>query len=406
MNKWAWNTFTVYNGKTASCHRVTPTIVPLDQFDTLHNSPEVLNDRKLMLQGKWPENRGCEYCKNIEMAGGMSDRLWHNMIPGETPKDFNLDQPIDRNLVTPSILEVYLDNTCDLACVYCLPHQSSKINNELVKYGANVIGLTPVEKNPNYLQYKELFFSWLGKNCSSLRRLSILGGEPFLQKDFWKLLEFLSQHKHPELTLSINSNLNCNADTLRKFIDIIKNLLIERRIKDVQVEASLDCWGPQAEFIRYGLSLNRWQENFEYLTKIKWLKLTVHQVLTSLSIGTAATLQEKIADYKKINPKIKQSYFLVDGPNDAIYQLTIFKSDIFKQQLNELLETFPVTTEWDKNNKNKLEGCVKYCHTGTHNEERLILFKNTLDQIDLRRNTNWKNLFPVVNQYFLDYNIK
>ena len=143
--KWAWNTFRLYNATSSSCHRVNPVAVPLDKFDDFHNTPEVLNDRQKMLAGKWP-GRGCEYCEDVEKQGGVSDRLYHNDIPGLTPVDFD---PLGDQRVTPRIVELYLTNACDLACVYCLPGFSSRINNELKKYGPYPIGITPITQVSN-----------------------------------------------------------------------------------------------------------------------------------------------------------------------------------------------------------------------------------------------------------------
>ena len=100
--KWGWNTFRLYNATSSSCHRVNPVAVSLDKFDDFHNTPEVLNDRQKMLAGKWP-GRGCEYCENVEKQGGVSDRLYHNNIPGLTPVDFD---PAGDQKVTPRIVEL------------------------------------------------------------------------------------------------------------------------------------------------------------------------------------------------------------------------------------------------------------------------------------------------------------
>ena len=43
--KWGWNTFRLFNATSSSCHRVTPVAVSLDNFDSFHNTPEVLNDQ-------------------------------------------------------------------------------------------------------------------------------------------------------------------------------------------------------------------------------------------------------------------------------------------------------------------------------------------------------------------------
>jgi len=185
--KWGWNTFRLYNGTSSSCHRVDTVSVTLNNFDDFHNTPEVLNDRQQMLAGQWP-GRGCEYCQNVEKQGGVSDRLYHNNIPGLTPVDFD---PAGDQKVTPRIVELYLSNTCDLACVYCSPIFSSRNNEELKKYGPYPVGIMPVKQISNRDQYFSAWLNWVDRNYQSIETISILGGEPFLQKELWSILEFV-----------------------------------------------------------------------------------------------------------------------------------------------------------------------------------------------------------------------
>lgn len=399
--KWSWNTFRLYNGTSSSCHRVDPVAVALDNFDNFHNTPEVINDRQKMLTGQWP-GRGCEYCQNIENQGGLSDRLYHNNIPGLTPVDFD---PVGDQKVTPRIIEIYLSNTCDLACIYCLPIFSSKNNQELKKYGTYPIGIMPVKQIDNREQYFTAWLNWLDKNYQNIKFISILGGEPFLQKELWSILEFIKNKQNQNLTVAINTNLNSSTSVVKRFVETCKELIVTKKIKNVQINASLDCWGPQAEFIRKGLDLKQWQENFEYLIHHKWLSITVHQVVTSLSIGTALELQNRIAEYKNQNPKITQAYLAVDSGYEEIYHPSIFGSTFFKSKLDELLEKYPITTEWDLETRKRLEGLCSMINAQKPDWPRLGKLQDTLDMIDQRRGTDWKMLFPHINQYFIENKI-
>lgn len=394
--KWAWNTFRLYNGTSSSCHRVKTVQVYIENFDHFHNTPEVINDRKLMLEGKWP-GRGCEYCQSVEQQGGMSDRLYQNQIPGLTPVDFSLDYSAS---VTPKISEIYLTNTCDLACVYCRPIYSSKINHELKKFGPYPIGIESVTELSNRDQYFSAYMSWLDQNYQHLTRLSIQGGEPLLQKEMWGILDFVSTRVNHDISIAINTNLNADTITLKKFIDKCKELLARKKIKRLDICCSLDCWGPQVEFIRYGLSTDKWRHNFEYLIQHKWLTVSVHHVVTALSIATTKQLQDIIKEYKKINPKIMQEYHLVDSGYEEIYHPTIFGSEFFKIKLEQLLEEFPLTTAWDNQARLRLEGICKLMSAARPDPLRLTKLHATLDITDQRRGTNWKSLFPEIHEYF------
>ena len=109
QSKWTWSTIYLNMLSTASCHRVNPVPFDIDEFDNFHNITKKINDRKLMLEGKWPTG-GCEYCKDIEDAGGWSDRQHNLDIRGLTPPELE-SNPIEIH-VSPRIVEIFAQNTC------------------------------------------------------------------------------------------------------------------------------------------------------------------------------------------------------------------------------------------------------------------------------------------------------
>ena len=398
--KWGWNTFRMHTGTSSSCHRVKPEFVPIEQFDQFHNMPMVLADRALMRKGEWPNGRGCEYCKTVEDGGGISDRLYHNQLPDQAPLSFG-----ESDYVVPSISEIYLENTCDLACVYCIPQFSSKINNELNTFGPNVIGLTPLPKLADGDRYFEKYLEWFDQHSHKLTRLSLMGGEPMLQKNLWVLLDFLKSKNNPNLEININSNLNSSKSTIERYVNTIKELILNKSIKRADIQASIDCWGPQQQFIRYGLDLDQFQNNFEYLTQHKWLRLSIHQVVTSLSIKTTNELQKHIASWKRINPRIGQEYFSVDGANYETLHSEIFGNRFFAKELENIANNFVCNNEYDNINKSRLVGIINVQANSNINHGRLQKLLLTLNQLDQRRNTSWRMLWPEIDEFFTEHKV-
>lgn len=395
--KWSWNTFRLYTGKSSSCHRIKSSFVHPEDFDNFHNTPEIMHDRELMLKGIWPRGRGCEYCKDIEDSGGISDRTYHNSMEDFLP----IDLSTDRLKSSPRVLELYLDNVCDLACVYCIPQFSSKINSELMRFGPNVLGESHVKKSEYHSQYLDLIIRWLEENARKLKRLSILGGEPLLQKEFWNLLEWLSDHHHPDLELNLVTNLNSPIEKVELLIDRARSLISKKQIKRLDISASIDCWGPQQQFIRYGLDLDRWEENFHYLVKQKWLVLAVHPVITSLSIHTAKEMQDRINGFKKVKSNLRIDYHLVDGIAQELYHPNIFDKSFYGSKMDELVDGF----EGDDASKGRLMGIVKLMENASHEHNKLKRLKAQLDQYKIRRSLDWKEVFPEVDSYFRERNV-
>ena len=400
--KWAWNTFYTSTGESSSCYRVREESIDLDNFDIqFHNTPRVIDDRHRMQAGEWPESsRGCMYCKNIEDSGGVSDRTFSNNLPLTSEVNFETD------ITTPLISEVYLNNTCDLGCVYCSPELSSKINSELIQYGVNTAGQIPIVKFDKQAAYTEKYLTWVGKNYSSLRRLSVLGGEPLLQKEFWKLLDDADARSNPKLEIAINTNLNASFDTIVKLVDKAKQLVKKRKIKRFDIVCSLDCWGEQAEFVRYGLNLDRWQKNFEYLLKHKWLYISFVHVVSSLTIKTMEDMQKILTEYKKQGHRISQGYHLVTGEvSTELYHPLAFGSEFFKKQLTSLTDNYQTVASWDDEDKKRIVGISKFLTNGDipPDTDRLHKLRNRLDEFDSRRGTDWKSLYPEINEFILKH---
>lgn len=402
--KWGWNTFRLYNGKSSSCHRIDPVFVPLDDFENFHNTPEVLNDRRLMFQGQWPTGRGCEYCKDVEAAGGISDRLFHNEMEELTPVDFG-----NGNLhVTPRIQEIYLNNTCDLACMYCAPNFSSKINQELKKLGPlpTMMHIQPLNRSPDQQKYLAKMLEWLDKNYHNLRRFLMQGGEPFLQKEFFQVVDHMETLSNPDLEFSVNSNLNADTKIFEEFVPRVRKLLLDRRIKRFDITCSIDCWGPAQEFIRFGLNLEQWKKNFEFLSQHRWIYISTGHTITSMSLHSMPALLKMLNDYEQNQGlKYNQTFGYVDGPTQILYDPINFGGKFFKDVMDEILELAPRRTDQQKRNHERLTGIVQYIKNSQPDRERLKRLYQTLDHYDVRRGTDWKSVLPEIYQYFLENEI-
>ena len=151
--KWSWTTLYLNSGVSRTCHRTTEVKLTPENFNNFHNNSEVLEDRRRMLNGEWPD-KNCSYCRNIEEAGGISDRNIQADLPGHIP--IELENNPNSVVVSPTIVEVYFDNTCNLKCLYCGPYFSSLWNAENVKNG-----LPAFNKSKNIEANKQKLFDWL-----------------------------------------------------------------------------------------------------------------------------------------------------------------------------------------------------------------------------------------------------
>lgn len=391
--KWTWNTIRLYNGSTSSCHRVNGDLVTSENFSTFHNTPKKLADRALMLKGQWPTG-GCEYCKKIEDAGGYSDRHLHLSIPDLIPPELETNnQAIE---VTPRVVEVYLDNVCNMACLYCWDGFSSKIQQENQKFGRfesqDVVIDNYAKKALDHESLQTSFWSWLSTNCHMLERLHILGGEPFFQEQFITCLDFFEQHPCPNLEFNVVSNLMIKHHKFQKIITRIKDLVARRHFKRFDLTCSIDCFGAEQEYVRYGLDLDQWRQNFEYLVKEKWIYLSINQTLSCLTIKTIPDLLayiNQLGDNRKIN-----QFFSTTVDTHEFLHPDTFGAGYFDEDFEKILFLMPDQTKQQQHARAYMQGIQKQINKTARNDLKISQLIVFLNEIDRRRGLDWKKTFP------------
>jgi pyruvate-formate lyase-activating enzyme len=409
MLKWSWSTINMETGSSSSCHRVNYDPIDPDNFADFHNLPAKVQAREAMIRGEWP-GHGCEYCQNVENAGGVSDRMMtmerHHGLDKLPPELLN--NPVATE-VTPTILEVYFNNTCNLSCLYCGPSVSSKWNDELRKFGDIEIGnfrqKLHVSNNDRYEQMVNSLWQYLEENqrYKIIRHYQILGGESLLQKELDQSVDFWASHPNPSLTINLITNLMLPHHQFVKKIQKFESLVQQEAIYMLELTASLDCWGPQQEYARHGLELDTWQKNFEYMLDKTWCKLAVHSCISSLSIKTMSELIDKINywnTFRAPDQEIEHNFDMVIGEKQRINGMhpANFGPGVFDQDFAKIIELMPVGTEKQRTNRDQMIGQAKFIANSQCRPESIALLQAYLDEIDRRRNTNWKILFPWLDQ--------
>ena len=403
--KWAWSTVYLGQGTSSSCHRTDQAPIPPDNFASFHNLPNKVAARELMRTGSWPQG-GCQYCEKIEAAGGMSDRQYQLHAGHEadrTPEEL-LANP-EANEVVPTILEVYFNNVCNMACLYCGSHFSSKWEEENRRFGVfeqdRVRFGYNQEWNPNYEKMLSDFWRYLDENnrYQKIRYYQILGGEPFFQKEFDTSLEFWETHPNPELTFNIITNLKVPPRKFRAYIDRFGKMVENGALKRLQITGSIDAWGPQEEYVRWGLDLVEWQENWEYLLDKDWVVMCINAAITGLTIKTLPDLVQRIngwnAQRNPWNP-ISFSFMTAMTPPEMVPD--IFGSGVFDEDFDRVLAAMPREKPQDLSAVEHMEGIRKQIESTPRDASRIADLKTYLTEIDRRRGTRWQDLFPWLDQ--------
>jgi organic radical activating enzyme len=386
--KWGWSTVYLNTGLTASCHRASFSAIP-DNFDNFHTTNEKTSARETMSKGQWPTG-GCEYCQGVESANGFSDRMLHNSIPG-----------LVSDGTYPAILETYFSNTCNLACLYCNPGLSSSIDAENIRFGDFAVGGVELIslKQKLLTELEPKFWHWMKNNFNKLERFHFLGGEPFYQRQLDILIDFIDQHPNPQLELNLITNLMVDQQILDKKINQLKRLISQKKLKRLDITVSIDCWGAEQEYVRYGLKLDQWLSNFLFLLDQRWIKLNINQTISALTIKTMPELLQQLAVWRKIRPV--GHYFSVTEPGPSYLRPNIFGRGVFDKDFEHVLNLMTGTSSDEATAYKYMQGIANEIETHDMNTvevKKLFVFLNEKDQ---RRNTNWHTTFPWLEKYVL-----
>lgn len=389
--KWNWSTIFLTSEETASCHRTDHHRFDVDTFD-FHNTPQKLDDRRQMLDGLWPK-KGCEYCRDIERAGGQSDRITNLDFPGIYPPPELDDDPYAVD-VTPRILEVYFDNTCNLKCLYCGPYFSSLWDAENKKHGSfkknGLIISDAFQKSTRIEHNKKKLFQWLEDNGRSLTNFNFLGGEPLYQKDLDDCLDHFRKNPSPNIDFQIFTNLNATPKRVTSILDRVKHLIDIGHIRSFTVTASLDCWGAEQEYVRFPLDLTAWEQNFQLLVDCPWIKIVVGSTVTPLTIKTLPDLIHKLNQWRQQRP----IYHYMNSVNGPSYMFIDIFGDLFVEDFSRAVAIMPEDDQDQIKVKNYLRGIGAQSQNCGPNPVELVKLRTFLDEIDRRRQTDWKTTFP------------
>lgn len=374
-----------------------PHNLSVENFQDFHNTPEKISQRETMLKGEWPQ-AGCEYCQDLEKTGGKSDRMMYLEYP-LVPQELHTDPTATH--VTPRLVEVFIDNTCNLKCLYCSAGLSSGIQKENAEFG---IFKDPRPDKRHYLiwqpefvetrrtDYVEAFFCWLEENHQHLYRLHLLGGEPFLQTEINRFLEFFETHYSPDLEFNIISNLMVKERNMQNSVGRLSQVVKAGRLKGLHITASIDAWGPAAEFVRYGLNLEIFENNLLYLLNNPQVNTVgIFQVLTCLTIHEAPALYEKIMQWRTVRPDLKYAFQFNTASEKYFMHPKYWPASVWQDSFDKLIELMkqsrdPMTAE--------IQTIWQSVKQGPSDQDAQELCHIYLDEMDRRRGTNWRELFP------------
>lgn len=270
LAKWFNVSIHIPTGQTHSCYHPRSHHIPLEEIrvdiSALHNTKYKKDQRRLMLDGERPKE--CSFCWQIEDSGNqISDRAYRS-------KDVFEEGLIDEAKAlghtgnpNPRYVEVNFNQACNFRCSYCSPHLSTGWMQDIQQNGPiilddrwhNDLSWMKNEMLPNNSPdnpYLLAFWEWLSEIYPTLQTFRMTGGEPLMDKNTFKMFDYVFNHPKENLHLSITSNCCPPGDQWSKFMMALKRLTDTDAVDHFMLFCSLDSWGDQAEYIRNGMDFD------------------------------------------------------------------------------------------------------------------------------------------------------
>ena len=418
LAKWLQVTIHLQNGQTHSCHHPGTHSISIEDLkkdpSSLHNTREKKIYRKMMLNGQRP--RECEYCWKIEDAhqDNLSDRTFKSSDNWAYPKLKQVATAPSDQSINPPYVEVSFGNECNFKCGYCAPHISSAIMSEYVKHGAYTTmanfgleslkerGLYPYSKD-EYNPYVEAFWNWWPSLSKELKVFRITGGEPLLNPNTFKFLEYLKKNPMPELSLAINSNLGIPEATFKKFLNEIKYIQKNKLIKDFQLYTSVDTHGKNAEFIRFGLNYKNYMHNVrKFLQEVEEYQLVFMCTYNVFSVVNFRKYLEEVTELKKEFKNIHQATrVMLDTPylKDPSFLSCYVLNDTFLDYVRDDLAYLKQQSHAES------DGMTIYYDAEIGKFERILKWFESIEESEHRDNSR-RAFYNFINEYQLRKEIK
>jgi MoaA/NifB/PqqE/SkfB family radical SAM enzyme len=248
----------------------TPLSVTKHSLDEIWNGEQIRGIRRDMVEGRVVS--GCEVCHEREAAGYPSDRLqanldWRDGWLNEdrlTVEQFKARAAADGfRDPAPAYVEIRAGNLCNLKCRMCYGYTSSRIALDPVhsQWAGSHVYTEPERWWQDRAVLDKLF-----QHPGRVRRLYLLGGEPFLVKELGGVLQHLIDRG---VAQDVVVEMSTNGTTTRA-----PWLPLTRAFKRLDLFLSIDGYGELNHYIRYPSRWDTLVKNIEFFKTLPNTRLS------------------------------------------------------------------------------------------------------------------------------------
>ncbi len=254
-----------------------------DTIKTAYNSSYMKLIRKKMVEGVRID--ACKQCYQIEACGGKSQRMFSNEESYEMLASYNPDADY-----LPVTLDLKVNNVCNLKCRMCQPRDSNQVHAEFKKIiirdadfsffqNTNVIDTDlniSFDEIPDW-DNNEIFLQSFANVLPTLRKISIVGGEPLLTSTFYSMLDLC-------ITAGVAKNIFVAVTTNLTRVSSDKILRYQNEFHSFLFNISLDAIDDALYYIRYPSQFEQVSNNFKLIYMPDHHDLVIYQFSPTIQV--------------------------------------------------------------------------------------------------------------------------
>lgn len=322
----------------------------------------------------------CSTCWADEAAGYTSKRQIYANVANGFIDDDSTDF-IDTEPDSPIEFQLIMSNSCNLKCRSCGTSHSSLWATEAAKY-PKLILQTNFPEGQSGRKDGELWdgrFEWY----KTLRRLEIVGGEPFYIKQWhqvWKELQELNYSKQIKLDMSSNCII--------MYPDMIREL--SANFERVGLGISIDGLGPQFEYLRNPGKWDKTDANIKHYAELSKELHNFHcQATITVSWLNAWYLPEIVEYFNALQMKVWLN-IIHYPPHMAIKNAP--------DRLKDAITKKWATVNWGQYT-NDVQGIIATMNTSSPTIDEFRSFAHQITIIDNIRNESYLTSFSEIATY-------
>ena len=432
LAKWKQVSLHLPTGLNNSCyhpplHRIDADTVKLNP-SALHNTEHKKQQRVMMLKNERPQE--CSYCWTQEDLGNLSDRHYRSGEPWAAVDFEQIKNSTGlEDKIIPSYVEVNFNHACNLRCSYCSPQFSSAWADEVARLGAYPTlvphnapehftgSRRPIparEHNP----YVEAFWEWWPTLYPNLEHFRMTGGEPLMDKNTYRVFDYVLDNPSPKLHLNVTSNFSVEPELFNKYLDYVKKLTTNepKYIEHFMQYVSLDATFFKAEYARDGLKFERlWDNVNRFLNEVPdRSSLTFIITMNNLNVTGFHDLINCIHGLRQIYSKTYQRVWF-DTPilRSPPWQSVQLLPESYADRLEEAWAFMVSKLETDNNpfkgfkdyEPQRLQRVIEFMREGCNLDPEYVKiqkanFYKFFNEHDRRRSTGFIRTFPEMYDFW------